>query len=212
MFMRRMLKVTFLLLLIALLSIPLANYSVNNSTEKKLYNAVNEIPYNKVGLVLGTSKYLQNGYVNLYYSYRINATIALYKAGKISFVLVSGDNGSKQYDEPTTFKDDLIKGGIPSERIYLDYAGFRTLDSMVRAKEVFGQSTLTVVSQEFHNQRAVFIGNYIGIDAIGFNAQDVSSRYGFKTNMREKLARVKVFVDMVFRVQPKFLGPQIEIK
>jgi len=212
MFMRRMLKVTFLLLLIALLSIPLANYSVNNSTEKKLYNAVNEIPYNKVGLVLGTSKYLQNGYVNLYYSYRINATIALYKAGKISFVLVSGDNGSKQYDEPTTFKDDLIKGGIPSERIYLDYAGFRTLDSMVRAKEVFGQSTLTVVSQEFHNQRAVFIGNYIGIDAIGFNAQDVSSRYGFKTNMREKLARVKVFVDMVFRVQPKFLGPKINLQ
>lgn len=210
--MRKIIKITFFFLLIGLLSIPLANYYVNKKTEGKLYNTVTEVPYNKVGLVLGTAKYLQNGYVNLYYTYRINATIQLYKAGKISFVLVSGDNGSKSYDEPTTFKEDLVKGGIPQERIYLDYAGFRTLDSMIRAKAVFGQTSMTVISQEFHNQRAVFIADYVGIDAVGFNAKNVSSRYGFKTNMREKLARVKVFVDLIFGVKPKFLGPGIEIK
>ena len=210
--MRKILKITFFLFLLVLLSIPLANYCVNKKTEGKLYNTVMEVPYNKVGLVLGTAKYLQGGSVNLYYTYRISATLQLYKAGKISFVLVSGDNGSKDYDEPTVFKEDLIKGGIPSGRIYLDYAGFRTLDSMIRAKVVFGQSAITVISQEFHNQRAVFIADYIGVDAIGFNAENVSSRYGFKTNMREELARVKVFIDLIFDVKPKFLGSKIEIK
>ena len=94
-------------MLLVVLSILLANYQVNTTTDDRLYDAVKDIPYNKVGIVLGTSKYLQNGQVNLYYSFRIEATIALYKAGKISFVLVSGDNGSKLYDEPTTFKEDL---------------------------------------------------------------------------------------------------------
>ncbi|MBL4746503.1 MAG: YdcF family protein [Flavobacteriaceae bacterium] len=210
--MRKIIKVVSFFIVIGLLSIPLANYCVDKKTEGKLYNNVRDIPYNKVGLVLGTAKYLQNGSVNLYYTYRINATLQLYKAGKISFVLVSGDNGSTVYDEPTTFKEDLIKGGIPSELIYLDYAGFRTLDSMIRAKAVFGQSNITVISQEFHNQRAVFIADYIGVSAVGFNAKNVSSRYGFKTNIREKLARVKVFIDLVIGVEPRFLGPLIEIK
>jgi len=211
-YVKRIVKFGFLSVLLVVFSILLANYQVNKSTEDALYDSVDTIPYNKVGLVLGTTKYLQNGYVNLYYSYRINATIALYNAGKISDVLVSGDNGSKLYDEPTAFKEDLIKGGIPENHIYLDYAGFRTLDSMVRAKKVFGQTSITVISQKFHNQRAVFISNSIGVNAVGFNAKNVSSSYGFKTNMREKLARVKVFVDIIFRVSPKFLGPRIEIK
>ena len=111
-----------------------------------------------------------------------------------------------------SFTLDLTLGGIPSDHIYLDYAGFRTLDSIIRAQKVFGQSSITVISQKFHNQRAVFICNSIGLDAVGFNAKNVSSRYGFKTNMREKLARVKVFIDVFFGVTPKFLGPEIEIK
>ena len=105
------------------------------------------IKKNKVGLVLGTAKVLQNGRLNLYFKYRIEATVALYKEGKIEFVLVSGDNSVKGYDEPTDFKDELVKRGIPPEKIFLDYAGFRTLDSVIRAKEIFGQEQITIISQ-----------------------------------------------------------------
>jgi SanA protein len=109
-----------------------------------------------VGLVLGTSQYLKNGYLNWYFKYRIEATVELYKKGKIDFILVSGDNSHKNYDEPTAFKNELIKRGIPADQIYLDYAGFRTLDSVVRAKEIFGQTSITIISQKFHNERAIY--------------------------------------------------------
>ena len=101
--------------------------------------------------------------------------------------------------------------GIDSSRIYLDYAGFRTFDSMVRLKEVFSQDSVTVISQRFHNERALFIASREGIDAIGFNAEDVSSNIGYKVQIREKLARVKLFLDYVFGKQPKFLGPKVQI-
>ena len=165
-----------------------------------------------MGLVLGTAKNLVGGRPNLYYSHRISATIALYKAGKIEFVLVSGDNGTKYYNEPKTIKKDLITGGIPAEKIFLDYAGFRTLDSMVRAKEVFGLERVTVISQKFHNERAIYLAEKKGLTAIGFNANDVSGNSGLKVHLREYLARVKVFVDLVFNTQPKFFGEKIKIE
>ena len=171
-----------------------------------------EVPKNKVGLVLGTSNKLSNGRQNPYYSYRINATIALFKSGKIEFVLVSGDNATQYYNEPTTIKKDLIAGGIPQEKIFLDYAGFRTLDSMVRAKEVFGLERVTVISQKFHNQRAIYLAERKGLTAVGFNATDVTGNSGLKVHLREYLARVKVFIDLVFNTQPKFYGERIEIK
>jgi SanA protein len=121
--------------------------------------------------------------------------------------LVSGDNSQKDYDEPTDFKKDLIAKGIPEDRIFLDYAGFRTLDSIVRAKEVFGQTSITIISQKFHNQRAIYIAKQFGIDAIGFNAKDV-----YNSHFREYLARSKASLDLVFNVQPKFLGEKIVIK
>jgi SanA protein len=118
-------------------------YYANNSIEKMseyCYDNLNNIPSRKVGLVLGTSKTLKNGRQNLYYKYRVDAAARLYKAGKVKYLLISGDNSRKEYDEPSTFKSDLIKRGVPAQRIYLDYAGFRTLDSMVRCKEVFGEN------------------------------------------------------------------------
>lgn len=176
------------------------------------FSDVSKIPYNRVGLVLGTSKKLANGQPNLYYTYRIKATIELYKAKKIDFVLVSGDNGSVYYNEPTTFKKDLVAGGIPDEKIFLDYAGFRTLDSMYRAKEVFGLDSITVISQEFHNERAIYLAEKKELIAIGFNAKDINGKAGFKVQTREYLARVKVFVDLFFNTQPKFYGDKVEIK
>ncbi|WP_291869962.1 ElyC/SanA/YdcF family protein [Maribacter sp.] len=203
-----------LTLLIALPCIALlfSNLIISNSTENKTFNTALEIPKNKVGLVLGTAKKLIGGAPNPYYTNRINATITLFHANKIDFVLVSGDNGSIYYNEPNSFKKDLIKGGIPAEKIFLDYAGFRTLDSMMRAKTVFGLDSVTIISQKFHNERAIYIAKKKGLNAIGFNAKDIKGKQGFKVHFREYFARVKVFIDLLLNTQPKFFGDKILIK
>ena len=208
-------KKTIISLLTFILPIVLAyvaNYSIEKNAENKTYSNSSKIKKNKVGLVLGTSKFLKSGRINLYFKYRIDATIELYKNEKIDFVLISGDNGNKNYDEPSDFRDELIKRGIPSNKIFLDYAGFRTLDSVVRAKKIFNQKSITIVSQKFHNERAIYLAEKNGITAIGFNARDLTGKYGLKTRVREYFARTKVFLDLIFSVQPKFLGKKIEIK
>tara|TARA_R110002167_G_scaffold8345_11_gene38713 strand:+ start:87 stop:722 length:636 start_codon:yes stop_codon:yes gene_type:complete len=205
-------KISGLLLKALILVIFVCNIIISSTAEGQTYSDTDTVPANRVGLVLGTSNRLTNGSPNPYYTYRINATIALYKARKIEFVLVSGDNGSIYYNEPNTIKKDLINGGIPEHVIFLDYAGFRTLDSMFRAKFVFGLDKVTVISQKFHNERAIYIAKQKGLKAIGFNAQDISTSQGLKVQIREYLARVKVFIDMVLNTQPKFYGATIEIK
>lgn len=191
----------------------LANSFVNNFSDKYLYNYTLTVPKNDVGVLLGTSKYLTNGEYNLYFTYRMEAAEKLYFSNKINFILVSGDNATMAYNEPITIKSELVKRGIPEEKIVLDYAGFRTFDSMIRANKVFGQEQFTVISQPFHNERAVFIARKNGIEAIGFNAKDVSNQSGFKTQLREKFARIKVILDIyILNTQPKFLGEKIDIK
>tara|TARA_R110000744_G_scaffold58534_8_gene122196 strand:+ start:87 stop:722 length:636 start_codon:yes stop_codon:yes gene_type:complete len=209
---KTLLKISGLLLIALILVIFVCNIIISSTAEGQTYSNTDTVPANRVGLVLGTSNRLTNGSPNPYYTYRINATIALYKARKIEFVLVSGDNGSIYYNEPNTIKKDLINGGIPEHVIFLDYAGFRTLDSMFRAKFVFGLDKVTVISQKFHNERAIYIAKQKGLKAIGFNAQDISTSQGLKVQIREYLARVKVFIDMVLNTQPKFYGATIEIK
>jgi SanA protein len=209
---RKIIKILGAFCLVLVLVILVCNFIISSTTEDKTYSNINTIPPNRVGLVLGTSNRITNGSSNPYYTYRIDATVALYNAGKIKFILVSGDNGSIYYNEPNTIKKDLIKAGIPEEVIFLDYAGFRTLDSMVRAKFIFGLDKVTVISQKFHNERAIYIAEQKGLKAIGFNAQDLSTSQGFKVQLREYLARVKVFIDMILNTQPKFYGATIEIK
>jgi len=170
------------------------------------YFNIGSVPKNKVGIVLGTSSRLIAGGNNPYYTHRISATISLYKAGKIDRVLVSGDNATKYYNEPDTFKKDLIAGGIPEDSIILDPSGFRTLDSMVRAKEVFGLDSVTVISQKFQNERAVYLARKKGLHAIGFNAEDLEGSQGLKVQVREYFARVKVFVDLLLNTQPRSNG------
>lgn len=211
--MKKKIKITLILLFIlSIILVFTSNYVIEKNAENKTFSNLIKIKKNRVGLVLGTSKNLKNGRMNLYFKYRIKAAVELYKKGKIDFILVSGDNGNKNYDEPTDFKDELIKKGVPENKIFLDYAGFRTLDSVVRAKEIFGQESITIISQKFHNQRAIYLAEKNGIDAIGFNARDLSSREGIKTKIREYFARTKVFLDIIFSVKPKFLGNKIEIK
>lgn len=210
--MKKWLKRAGLMLVLLLVGIITCNIYVEFSTKGKTFNNTAEIPVNKVGLLLGTAKYLQGGTINLFYQYRINAAVKLYKAGKIEYILVSGDNGSKSYDEPTTFKEDLIAQGIPEDKIILDYAGFRTLDSVVRSKEIFQQESITIISQQFHNERAIAIANAKGINAVGFNAKDVGGRNGLKVEVREIFARVAMCIDLVIGKQPKFLGEKIAIQ
>ena len=126
--------------------------------------------------------------------------------------MISGDNKYKSYNEPEMMKNDLVKRGIPSYHIYLDFAGFRTLDSVVRAKKVFKLNEFTIISQEFHNERAICLANWQGIKAVGYNAKDISVRKGVKVQIREIFARVKLVLDMVINKQPHFLGETIEIK
>ncbi len=204
----------FLLLGLILISLVtwIANRRIEKVTKDLVYKDVNSIPKNKVGLLLGTSKYLRSGELNQYFENRIQATVDLYNAKKIEFIVISGDNRKLSYNEPQDMKRELLLRGIPEEKIFLDYAGFRTYDSVIRMNKIFGQNNFTIISQDFHNRRAIFIAMKMNLQAIGYNATDVDVYNGFKTNIREKFARVKVFLDLMIHKEPKFLGESIEIK
>jgi SanA protein len=208
---RKILLALVVLIVVAGIVIFTCDRIIEKASANKIYSDVQSIPANNVGLLLGTSKMLSNGYENAYYRYRINAAADLLKSGKIKYLIISGDNSRKEYDEPSDMRADLIAAGIDSTVIYLDYAGFRTFDSIIRLKKIFGQDKVTIISQQFHNQRAIYIAKREGINAIGYNAKDVSKNYGFRVQVREKLARVKVFVDMITGKEPKFLGEKIII-
>ena len=199
----------FILFVISLL---LCDFIIDSSAKGKTYYSIEKIPKNRVGIILGTAKKLTSGGPNTYYTNRIVAAVSLFNSKKIDFILVSGDNGSIYYNEPEAIKKDLIKAGIPENKIFLDYAGFRTLDSMMRAKYIFGLKSVTVISQKFHNDRAIYIAQKKGLNAIGYNAEDITGTNGFKVQLREYFARVKVFLDLLTNKQPKFYGEKIEIK
>ena len=196
---------------IAFVFVYFCNKTIMQVSKGKLYSRPDVIPFNKVGLLLGTSKYLVDGRPNLYYLFRIQAAVELYKHGKIKYIIVSGDNGTTDYNEPEDMRNDLIAQGVDASHIYLDHAGFRTFDSIVRLKRIFGQESVTIISQPFHNERAIYIASKEGIAAIGFNARDINSEAGLKVQVREKFARVKVFLDYLFGKEPKFLGEKILI-
>ena len=175
--------VRFLLLGLILLlgTILLCNRIIIHNTESCLYDQVETIPENRVGVLLGTSPKLRGGRPNLYFNYRITAAVELFQAGKISRILVSGDNRCMNYNEPVEMRKALIAHGIPDSVIVMDFAGIRTLDSVIRAKKVFGQDRFTIISQRFHNERALYIAGRNGIEAVGFNAKDVDVYSGVKT-------------------------------
>ncbi len=202
----------FLLLLVAgIIFIAWANYSIKKESEPFVSYNIADIPETKTALLLGTGKTLSNGMPNTYFNNRIKAAADLYKSGKIQYIIVSGDNSTKDYNEPEDMQSALIEQGVPQDKIILDYAGFRTLDSVVRAKDIFGQTRLVIISQKFHNQRAVFLARKNGMEAFGYNAEDVNKYAGLKTNLREYLAKTKVYWDLLFGVEPKFGGEKIVI-
>ena len=211
-YLRKYFRIGLLLTILLVIIVLVPNLWVDLSTKQSTFDSIQQIAKNRVGLLLGTSKFSNNGEINLYYKYRIDAAVELFNSGKIDFILVSGDNRKKNYNEPVTIKNDLIAQGIPESKIFLDFAGFRTLDSVIRAKEIFGQDSITFISQRFHNERAIFIARRKKLTAIGFNAKDVNVYYGFRTRIRELLARDKMIIDLIFNKKSKFLGDKIQIK
>jgi len=209
--MRRLMIVGWLLLMLAAV-IGACQWIVTRAGRDRLYDKVGNVPVCEVGLLLGTSDKQANGNNNPFFDNRITAAAELYKAGKVRHLLVSGDNCRKGYDEPALMKNALLAAGVPDTAMTVDCAGFRTLDSVVRAKKVFGLTRFTIISQRFHNQRALLIARHEGLDAIGFCAADIRLRYGLKTQIREAFARVKAVLDLyVLHTGPRFLGPLIKI-
>lgn len=204
--------ISFLILLLMVISVVVAHIVIKKSAENLTFDSPENIPKQKVGLLLGTGKFLANGRKNAYFFNRIDATVELYQSGKIEKIIISGDNSEKGYNEPEDMQQELILRGIPQKNIYLDFAGFRTLDSVVRAKNIFGQNQFTIISQKFHNERALFLAQQNDITAYGYNAKDVHQYAGIKTKIREYFARVKVFVDLILGVEPKFNGEKILIE
>ncbi|TND08338.1 MAG: hypothetical protein FD123_2369 [Bacteroidetes bacterium] len=185
---------------------------VMNKAEGKIFSNADSIPARATGLLLGTNKKLENDSANPYFSYRIEAAAALFHAGKIRHIIVSGDNHTKGYDEATDMRDALVVLGVPDSCITMGFAGFRTLDSVVRCRKVFGQNSVTIISQQFHNERALFIAAYYRMDALAFNAKDVGRNFGWRTQVREYFARVAAVFDLyVFHTAPKFLGEKINV-
>ncbi len=189
-----------------------SNFHIKATTSEYIYHSMDSLPRNRVGLVLGTSQYLRGGGMNPYFRNRIDAAARLYRSGKIDYVIVSGDNSVHSYNEPLGMQQALEARGLPSEHIFADYAGFRTLDSVVRCKEVFGQESVTIVTQEFHGRRAVFIARKKGLDAVAFAAGNVPTEFGVRVLIREMFAKVKAVMDVyIFRTEPRFLGEPVRI-
>lgn len=204
-------KIFLLLLVAGIIFITWANYSIKKESESFVSYNISDLPEAKTGLLLGTGKLLNNGQPNAYFYNRIKAAADLYKSGKIQYIIVSGDNSTKDYNEPEDMQFALIQEGVPKDKIILDHAGFRTLDSVVRAKDIFSQTKLIIISQKFHNERAVFLARKNGMEAFGYNAADVNKYAGLKTNMREYAAKAKAYWDLLFGVEPKFGGEKIAI-
>ncbi|WP_297277262.1 ElyC/SanA/YdcF family protein [uncultured Brachyspira sp.] len=186
--------------------------SVSIYSRKYIYSSLEEIPYNDVALVLGTSKYLYNGQINMYFKFRMDAAYELYKSGKVKFILVSGDNRYRSYNEPRQMRLDLIRLGVDKKHIFLDFAGFRTRDSIIRANKVFELSNFTIVSQPFHNERAILIARQKKINAIAYNAHNVRKLYRIRQFPRELGARALMFIDILLNRPPKFYGDTIKIE
>lgn len=189
------------------------NRWVINSSDAYITDKWALLPDNDVGLVLGTSPYLSSGKTSPAFQGRIDAAAELYRVGKVKHLIVSGANPDETYNEPRAMRKALMQAGVPEEAITLDFAGFRTLDSVVRAKQVFKLDRFTVVTQKYHTYRAVFIARKFGVPAYAFIAPaNADGRPGNRHPVREVVARVAAILDIfVLRTKPKFLGAPEEV-
>ena len=184
-----------------------SNLWVVFSTRSKVLIDQQQLQEHGVALVLGTSHRMISGVPNPFFENRISTAAELYRSGKIVHFILSGDNRSVYYNEPMEMKKALMKQGVPDSTITLDYAGLRTLDSIVRCKEIFGQSNIIIITQPFHSYRALFISNYYHIDAVALVAKEPSQEIAAQVYFREYLARTKAVLDLyILGTEPRHLG------
>ena len=193
-------------------AVVLGNVWIEFRSRGRVYETLEHVPPTHVGLVLGTSAQLRSGHANPFFTGRIDAAAELYRAGKVGHLLLSGDNRTARYDEPTSMREALLARGVPEAATTLDYAGFRTLDSFARAKKVFGVSRVTIVTDDFHAARSVLLARHFGIDAQAYSSKPIRLRWSTKTRVREIGARLKALLDLyVLRTKPRFLGPPVAL-
>lgn len=191
----------------ALLFLLISNLWIVNSTKDRIFDSIENAPSTDIALVLGTSPKLMSGDPNPYFQERIRLAAELLKQGKVKHIIVSGDNRSKYYNEPIKMYNALLELGVDKKSIHLDYAGLRTLDSIVRCKEIFGQDNITIITQPFHSYRALFISNYHNIDAFSLSLTNIPDDFSYKVKAREYLARALAVLDLyVLHREPKYLG------
>ena len=176
------------------------------TTSDQIFQEDNLPPAQKVGLVLGTSRFTATGVKNELFEERMNAAAQLFERGIIVHILVSGDNRSIYYNEPRDMLNALRERGIPQSAITLDYAGLRTLDSIVRCEQIFGQTSFIIITQEFHLYRALFIANYYGLKSYGFILKSSKASVPPKVRIRELIARVLAVLDLyLWNKKPKIM-------
>jgi SanA protein len=204
---KRVLRVGLILGVVLFLILATTNFWVVKSTESEVLTDYKLLPDSGIALVLGTSHRMIDGSPNPFFHNRMATAAELYKEGKIIHFIVSGDNRTKYYNEPAEMQKALIKLGVPSSSITLDYAGLRTLDSIVRCKEIFGQSKIIIITQPFHSYRALFISNFYSVNAVALAAEEPAQEAAPRVYLREYFARTKAILDLyILRTAPRHLG------
>lgn len=205
-------RIIIILLILSFSFFCISNLWVVGSTKANVFTESDKLPEHRVALVLGTSNKTTAGLPNQFFERRMDTAAELYKIGKIDHFILSGDNRSMFYNEPIEMRKALVSRGVPVNAITLDYAGLRTLDSVVRSKEIFGQEKIIIITQPFHSYRALFISNYYNIDAVAMVASDPGLEISFKVRIREYFARTKAVLDLyILKTSPRFMGEKENI-
>ncbi|MBE8727678.1 SanA/YdcF family protein [Flavobacterium hungaricum] len=207
--MKKYLKTFLYLAILGFVAIVSVNYYVKSSTKKNIYYSIKRFPKNDVGIIFGAG--INGNQPSKYLKDRLDAGIMLWKAKRINKILLSGDNGREEYDELTVMKNYCYRHGVDTTKIFIDYAGFDTYSTMYRAKHIFKIKKATLISQEYHLNRAIYIGQKLGIKSVGYSANK-GQYLGYQyVTLREYLSRFKSFLNVLRNREPRFLGQEINI-
>jgi len=208
--MKKFLKRVISAILFFILAIVSINGGIVFFAKNKIYKSVVDLPEKEVVLILGARVYANGKMSDIFFD-RARTGLEVYKKGKAKKILVSGDHGAKYYDEVNVVKNFLLEEGVPEQDIFLDHAGFDTYDSLYRAKNIFNVSTVSISTQNFHLSRSIYIANSLGLDAVGISANKRKYLFEKNNNFREFFARIKAFLDISFKSDPKLFGEKIPI-
>jgi SanA protein len=201
-------KIFLYLAIIGLIAILSVHTYVKSTTKKHIYYSMKKFPKNDIGIIFGAG--ITGDQPGKYLKDRLDAGILLYKSNRINKILLSGDNGSNKYDELTVMKNYCYRNGVDTNKIFIDYAGFDTYSTMYRAKHIFKIKKATLITQEYHLNRALYIGQKLGIKSVGYSANKGEYPGYTYVTMREYLSIFKSFFDVLRNRESKFLGDQID--